>query len=236
MTSQHMEESGQVPREESAESAPLADDAVVAYLEADPDFFVRHPDLTAGLRLPHGPSGTTSLIERQVAVLRSQLDTERHRLTSFIERAREFETLSGRLHALVLQLITAHDLGGIEAVLRGALREEFETEAVALKLFPTGTDANVSDPLLGSFLGFVDREHALCGPLDTEKASALFGNEGGEIHSAALIPIRDGYRSGVLAIGSADPERFGADMGTDHLDRLGEVVSRRLGVIRQGDG
>ena len=33
------------------------DDAVAAYLETDPEFFLRHPELTARLRLPHGPRG-----------------------------------------------------------------------------------------------------------------------------------------------------------------------------------
>jgi hypothetical protein len=36
----------------------LAGDATVAaYLEADPEFFLRHPELTARLRLPPRPRG-----------------------------------------------------------------------------------------------------------------------------------------------------------------------------------
>jgi len=238
MTSQSMEESknaenGAAP---ATEPAPLEDQGVVAFLDADPQFFLRHPDLTARLLLPHGPGGSISLVERQMAMLRSQLDTERRRLAQLLERAREYEALSGQLHVLVLQLISAPDLERIESILCGALCKEFETEAVTLKLFAVGADADGSDRLLSTFLDFVDREHALCGPLDTKRATALFGDEGGKIKSAALIPIRSEIRTGVLAIGSADPERFGPNMGTDHLDRLGEVVSRRLGVIGHGDG
>jgi uncharacterized protein YigA (DUF484 family) len=136
----------------------------------------------------------------------------------------------------VLQLIAAPDLERIEAVLRESLCEEFDAEGVTLKLFPVGEGAPTSDPLVTAFLDFVDREHALCGPLDAERSNALFREVSEKIHSAALIPIRGEARAGVLAIGSSDPERFSAEMGTDHLDRLGELVSRRLGVIGHGDG
>jgi len=216
-------------------STPLGDQAVIAFLEKDPQFFDRHPDLTARLRLPHGAHGTVSLVERQMEVLRSQLDTERRRLAHFIERAHEYETLSAQLHALVLQLIAAPDFERIEAILCEALRKEFDTEAVTLKCFAVGGDANASEPLVSDFLGFADRKHALCGPLDTKRATLLFGKEGKEIQSAALIPIHGTMRTGVLAIGSVDPERFGQDMGTKHLDRLGQVVSRRLETLDRSD-
>lgn len=238
MTSETMEESGNAESEapQSSEPVSLGDQAVAAFLESDTQFFARHPELTARLHLPHGPNGTVSLVERQMAVLRSQLDAERRRLAHLIERAREYETLSVRLHTLVLQLIAAPNLERIETVLHDALCKEFETEAVTLKRFAVGADADESDPLIAAFLGFVDRERALCGPLDTERAAILFGDEGEKIQSAALIPIRGNVRAGVLAIGSSDPGRFGQDMGTEHLDRLGEVVSHRLEALDHCDG
>jgi uncharacterized protein YigA (DUF484 family) len=241
MTSQTLEETeslageGRKATESAHDPAPMGDAEVAAFLESDTEFFLRHPDLTAELRLPHGPNGTVSLVEHQLAVLRSQLDTERRRLTHLIARAREYETLSARLHTLVLQLIVAPDLGRIQAALRESLCKEFDAEAVTLKLFPVAEDAPTSDPLVAAFLEFVDREHALCGPLDEARSNALFGDDSDKIHSAALIPIRGELRAGVLAIGSSDPKRFTAEMGTDHLDRLGEVVSRRLGIISHED-
>jgi uncharacterized protein YigA (DUF484 family) len=238
MTTQPLEGSESAAGEErrTEEAAPLNDEAVAAYLEAEPEFFLRHADLTTRLRLPHGQGGVISLVEHQVSLLRSQLDTERRRLTHLIARAREFETLSGRLHTLVVQLIAAPDLQRIEAVLRESLCKEFDAEAVSLKLFAVGAEADMSDPLVAAFLDFVDRKHALCGPLDPERGSVLFDADHEKVRSAALVPIRGDVRAGVLAIGSGDPHRFGPEMGTDHLDRLGEVVGRRLGVLNAYDG
>ena len=213
----------------------IAEDAVAAYLGAHPEFFERHPDLVAGLKVRHASGKAVSLIEHQVGVLRGQLETERRRLAHLIARARDFETLSTRLHGLSLQLIAAHDLERVQAILREALCQEFNAEAVNLKLFPLEPDTAESDETLSTFLELVDREHSLCGPLDTERNGVVFGEHSDTIRSAALIPVRGDGHSGVLAIGSSDPERFGPDMGTDLLDRLGEIVSQKLRVLHAPD-
>ncbi len=230
MTSQSAEESGR-----SAE--PMAESDVAAFLEAHPDFFEHQPDLVARLRVPHASGRAVSLIEHQVAVLRTQLQTERRRLAHLIARAQEFETLSTRLHHLYLHLIAAGDLEQVESVLHEVMSREFNAEAVSLKLFPVGeSDAADSDPAVAAFLGFLDREHSLCGPLEPERNLVLFGDRSEAIRSAALIPVRTEDRCGVLAIGSSDHGRFGAEMGTDLLDRLGEIVSHKLRVLQETDG
>jgi hypothetical protein len=203
---------------------------VAAYLRGHPDFFERNPEVLADLHLHHEMAGAVSLIEHQVNLLRRQLEGERGRLSHLIARAREYESLSTRLHTLVLALLPVHDLERLQLVLHETLTREFSAEAVTLKLFPVdpleaGADP---DPLTSAFQDFLDRPHALCGPLDEVKNQVLFGDTGAEVHSAALIPIRVTGRSGVLAIGAADPERFKADMRTDVLDRLGEILSHKL--------
>jgi hypothetical protein len=205
---------------------------VAAYLRTHPDFFERNPDVLADLQVSHVTNGAVSLIEHQVNVLRRQLETERSRLSHLISRAREYESLSNRLHGLVLQLIPAADLAQLGSALEEALAREFSAEAVTLKLFPIDpVPDGQPDPLTREFLEFLDREHALCGSLVEDKTQILFGDLGAGVRSAALIPIRAPGRSGVLAIGAADPDRFKPDMGTDLLDRLGEIVSCKLAAL-----
>ncbi len=203
------------------------DAAVLAYLEADPEFFLRHPDLTAGLRLRHGPEGTLSLVEHQMVLLRAQVEGERRLLAQLIGRARDYETLASRLHGLLLQLIMAPDQEVLEAVLGASLRQEFDAEAVTLALDDgVNPERSQTEAVVGA--PAVSQASARCGPLEAESAVRLFGDAGPNIRSAALIPIRTPTQSGLLAIGSADPARFGPDMGLDHLNRLGEVVSACL--------
>lgn len=223
------------PAEDQPELREATEASVAKYLRAHPDFFERHTDILALMHIHHDVAGAVSLIEHQVTALRHQLDTERGRLAHLISRAREYETLSTRHHDLVLHLIPALDLNALNAVLHEVLRREFSAEAVALKLFPVDpaeSAAGREDPLVAAFRDFLDRPHALCGPLDPEQGLILFGEAGAGLHSAVLVPIRAGARSGVLAIGAAERERFGADMRTDLLDRMGEVVSAKLRSIQ----
>lgn len=212
---------------------PGFDGKVAAYLMTDPGFFDRHPQVLAALEIPHASGAAVSLIEQQVRVLRKQLEAERSRLTHLIARAREYEALSGRLHHLVLKLIAAQDSEQVCTLLKDALLTEFSAEAMTLKLFQIESGP-LTDPLTLAFRDFLDRHHALCGPLDQEKAQMLFGPAGARIRSAALVPVRADGHAGVLAIGSRDGERFRPDMGTELLDRLGEVVAHKLHVIPLG--
>ena len=222
---------GAAQAESQPGSGEAAESSVADYLRAHPDFFERHPQILAPMHIHHEVAGAVSLIEHQVIILRRQLDTERARLAHLISRAREYEILSIRHHELVLHLIPADDHDRLCAVLHEGLKREIGAEAVALKLFPLESAAGREDPLVAAFRDFLDRPHALCGPLDPEQGRILFGEAGADLHSAVLVPIRAGARCGVLAIGAADLERFGADMRTDLLDRLGEIVSAKLRSI-----
>ncbi|MCG6898043.1 MAG: DUF484 family protein [Thiocapsa sp.] len=221
--------------EQSAAEDPDLEARVAEYLVQNPTFFDRNPQVLAALEVPHASGGAVSLIEQQVRLLRSQLEAERNRLTHLISRAREYESLSGRLHNLVLKLIAAQDSEQVCDLLKDALLSEFSAEAMTLKLFQAESETGSgADPLTLSFRDFLDRHHALCGPLDCEKARILFGAAGAEIRSAALVPVRADGHAGVLAIGSHDAERFRADMATDLLDRLGEILGQKLRVMPLG--
>lgn len=206
---------------------------VADYLRRHPGFFDDHPDVLAAMQVPHLTSGgTVSLIEHQVRLLRKQLAAERGRLAHLISRARDYEALSTRLHALVLQLLAVNDPDQLCHLLREALLREFHADAIALELFAQAVlEGQEPDALALAFADFVDRQHALCGPLDASRAALLFGESGAGVRTAALVPIRTDGHSGVLAIGSVDPERFNPDMGTDFLDRLGEIVSHKLHAV-----
>ncbi|HYN76778.1 MAG TPA: DUF484 family protein, partial [Lamprocystis sp. (in: g-proteobacteria)] len=202
-----------------------------AYLRGHPDFFERNPGVLTNLSLTHAAGGATSLIEHQVKVLRRDLETERGRLAQLIARARDYETFSARLHALVLQLVGATDLEQVRAALHAALMREFSAQAVTLKLFALDPAEPNRDPVADAFREFLGLEHALCGPLDAVKNRILFGDLGAQVQCAALVPIRGVGCCGVLAIGANDPDRFKPDMGTDLLDRLGEILSHKLRVL-----
>ncbi|QGU31768.1 DUF484 family protein [Thermochromatium tepidum ATCC 43061] len=208
---------------------------VAEYLIAHPDFLTRHPEVLGAIEVPHGIQGAVSLIEYQVRLLRRQLAVERNRLAHLIARARENEALVIRLHRLFLQLMVVNDSAHLCHLLRETLLRDFNAEALAFKLFAHASlDRRPHDPLVNAFADFMDRRNALCGPLSPERARTLFGAAGMGIHSAAIVPIQTEGQSGILAIGSADATRFSPEMGTDFLNRLGEIISQKLRTVRLG--
>lgn len=227
-----------VPGEAPVTAPAAADDgqAVAGYLLQHPDFLTRHPDVLAQLQIPHGVDGAVSLIEHQVAVLRQQLANERSRLNHLLARAHEYDRLAARLHELTVQLITVPDLERACAALDAALREQFKAEAVAIKLFPVDPAQRANDPVVRAFATFTDRDHSVCGPLSPSQAQPLFGADAQMVQSAALVPMRGTAQGGVLAIGSRDPKRFTADMGTELLDRLGAIAGAKLTDLAHRQG
>ena len=53
----------------------------------------------------------------------------------------------------------------------------------------------------------------------------LFGDDGDNIASSVMMPLKGDNWSGILAIGSFDPDRFQPGMGVELLANLGEILS-----------
>ncbi len=223
-------------------------DAVIDYLERNPDFFERHPQLLTRLRIPHdrGPA-TVSLVERQVQVLRDKNQSLDGKLREFVDVARSNDQLIGNIHNLSCRLIRARGTLAIIDALEASLREDFG--ACEWLLVLTRTDvpelsriqhrhlrvAQRNDAELRAFETFFESSKPRCGQIRDSQRDYLFGADTTAIGSAALIPLgpSPGPNSsyGVLAIGSHDAERFTTTMSTDYLSRIGELLSAAVGEL-----
>lgn len=206
---------------------------VAAYLVEHPEFFETHPELLSELRLPHpGGTGTVSLVERQIAALRSEASRYRKQLEDLISVARENEVLNQRLHRLTLRLLDVGTLSDTLTSLQDGLYEEFQVDAVELRLF-SGEDFSETAPgggrpALDAFQEFLGQGRPVCGRLKHEQMDSLFGAQAEELASAAIIPLHAKGVIGILAIGSRSASRFHPGKGTEFLVRLGDIVSCRL--------
>ncbi len=219
--------------------------AVVDYLRRHPDFFVKHGVLLGELELPHETGAATSLIERQVAVLRHHNRQYREQLQELVRIAQDNDKLIERLQLLTLALLDTEDLSQIVALLRQALEADFHAEAAVLHLMevPAGL---LEEAAMNGFLRItahdsadapptevgkiVARRKPVCGKFSDEALEYLFGEQAAPVASAALLPLDlgDSGASGVLAIGSHDLRRFHAEMGTAYLRHMGELIGRKL--------
>jgi len=215
----------------------ITEQAVADYLFSHPEFFENHLGLLRDLQLPHPTHGqAVSLLERQVMTLRDQARQYRTQLEDLIEVARENERLHKQLHELTLALIETATIDEVFNTLQDELRNQFQADAVELRLFSSGDiekAVNEGEPGPAMFRDFMRKGKPKCGMLKEQQLTFLFGSQAGETGSVALVPITGERTVGILAIGSRDPNRFHPGKGTEFLRRLGEVVSRTLQVLSQ---
>jgi hypothetical protein len=205
------------------------------YLSEHPDFFLRHPNLLGEIEIPHESGAAVSLIERQVESLRKQLRDTRKQLNEVMEIARHNHSLQERLHRLTLMLIDAATFDEMMNALEDELHDDFKADAMELRLFSSSRiDEHLEETLnenAETFQHFFSQNHPICGQLEAEQLSYIFGAEGDRIASTALIPLKSEGVLGLLAIGSIDPKRFAPHHGTEFLTRLGEIISRTLQAV-----
>ncbi|MFV8834966.1 DUF484 family protein [Aquisalimonas sp.] len=215
----------------------LPEEAVSAYLEENPDFFARHPALVTRLRIPHECGDATSLITYQVARLRDENKQLKRRLDDLLQVARDNDRLADQLHRLTLELMDSQDLDGLLQTLKDGLRHQFQSDLVAIALLPTQGEAGGQDVLSPDdqavFGDFIKAAKPRLGRLDPAQAALLFGDAADRLGSAAIVPISDNHHvSGILAVGSFEPDRFNPSQGTVFLRQLGQLAGRALRPYR----
>ena len=218
---------------EQPQDIEIREEMVAEYLRDHPGFFINYPDLLKDLELPHDSGDAVSLIERQVRALREETTGYKRQLDRLVLVARENEALNTRLHHLTLSLTEAATFDEVVDALEDQFHDDFQAEAMELKLFSAAEADRDSNPDLDGFGQFLDNAIPQCGHLPQSKLEYLFGAQAEQIRSTALIPIKGQGLLGLLAFGSYNQHRFNPEMGTEYLTRLGEIVSKTLEVVSE---
>lgn len=223
------------------EIAEVDEAAVASYLSATPEFFDRHAQLLAKIRLPDSRGGATtvSLLERQVEVLRERSRQLERKLKEFVDVARENDTLGARVFAMARRLIAAGDRTAVVNAVEASLREDFDAGESVLVLTQPTVPAGLAEsrflrvvapdaPDLRSFDTLFSSGKPRCGQLRDSQRDFLFGKGSVGIGSVALVPLGPKGSLGLLACGSNDARRFNPTMSTDFLQRIGELIAAAL--------
>lgn len=202
---------------------------ILDFLHAHPEFFDEHPDLLNKLTVPHPVNGQAiSLTERQLLTLRDKLAQVQGKLAELVGFGEENDLIAEKVHRLTLSLLLAHDFEAVNFAVYNHLQEDFAVPHVALRIWnsilkrPVPEFIEVSETL--RFYA-ADLRQPYCGPAQHPEILTWFGEAAPHLASLALIPLRrDAQIFGMLALGSEDPERFFAEMGTMYVERIGDLV------------
>src|SRR3982751_6354226 len=180
------------------------EERIERYLALNPDFFERHQQLLARMRLPHMRTGSTvSLVERQVEVLREQKSDADRRLAEFVSVARANDALADRIHRFTRRLLRAPSAISALTALEASLREDFDAfHSVLLLTAPIESLRNGAyepflrvtapdDANMRSFDALLATGKPRCGQVRDTQRDFLFGPEAASIGSVALVAPRE---------------------------------------------
>ena len=223
-------------------TATLLDDAtqarvVAAYLKRHPEFLSEYPELAAKLTMPREQGPVSSLAVYQLNSLREKNAELERQLAELIAIAAENDRLMERVHALTVALLRANTLEVTARSVVARLSADFHTEQVRLVLFGEQPQLPRADWLLQvigpealpEFTEFLQQNEPVAGRISAEKQDRLFGARAAEIRSVAMMRLGD---AGILAIGSADPNRFQPGMGTLFLKMISATITAALARAR----
>ncbi|MBB5206353.1 hypothetical protein HNQ51_003699 [Inhella inkyongensis] len=200
---------------------------IADYLAANPSFFERHAELLHHIQLSH-PLGhrTVSLQERQAEMLRERIKGLERKIIEMIRAGTENLGHFEKLQAWTLALMQVAEPAELPERLQTELRERFQIPQTALRLFHQGGCSEDVQRFAASLT------EPFCGPNEGFEAARWLAEP---VASLALIPLRRAGETaaepstfGLLVLGSPDATRYRADMGTEFLQRVGEVSSAAL--------
>jgi len=209
------------------ELSSLLDESIIAeYLELNPDFFSRHPQLLASLKLPTPHDGTLSLVQRQHSIMRQKIATLEDEITALMGIAAQNQQLYQKFTQLFYQLLNCQTVTQLAQSLSDYFTAQLALDHVALILFSDDAPAGLAQKRQGFenlMVQRLGRHKHYFGRINQQEQQLLFKNtvEG----SLALISLGNHGELGLLAIASHDANHFHPEMDNLMLTQLCRLIS-----------
>ena len=210
---------------------------IANYLANTPGFFERHAELLSAVQLtsPHGQRAV-SLQERQMEMLRERIKGLEMKIVEMIRHSQENVGIADRLQRYIRTILLTGEASELPGRMVATLKHEFQIPQAAIRLW--GVDAEHNGAVYAEAAS--DDVKSFAASLTLPYCGVNAGFEASEwlddastVTSLAMIPLRQGEGAfGLLVLGSPDPTRYAADMGTEFLTRIGEVSSAALTRLR----
>jgi len=214
----------------NTDNLPLTDELVSAYLQDNPDFFIRNNELMTGLRLTDLQRGTVSLVERQQQQLRNKVHNLEDEITQLMSVASHNENLFMLYSDLYLRLLDCQSANELLDCLAQTTTELLSLSA--FKLYLLESDAIVHESLSkndcqGVMQNRLESSDYYFGRLQQSEQQLIFShNCTGSVVLVKLV--HDEKELGFLAISSDDAHHFDPRMDTLLLSQFKRLVAKLL--------
>ena len=219
----------------------ITENDIAEYLANTPGFFERHAEMLAAIQLtsPHGQRAV-SLQERQMEMLRERIKGLEKKIVEMIRNGQDNVAITERLHRWTRALMITANAAELPEVLVRELKQQFLIPQAGIRVW------GVAEPFtaLPFAQGASEDAKSLATSLSVPYCGANAGfeaarwlDEPATVASMAMVPLRVASGDaafGLLIVGSPDPTRYSAEMGTDFLQRIGEIASAGLARLLPG--
>jgi uncharacterized protein YigA (DUF484 family) len=175
-----------------------------------------------------------SLQERQMEMLRERIKGLEHKIIEMIRNGQDNLGIYDRLHQWTMRLLLTDDAAALPQVLLHDLKQRFQVPQAELRLWGVAeaqAALPAAQPVSDDLKAFASSlSLPYCGANAGFEASGWFDAAAG-VQSMAMVPLRregEDAAFGLLVLGSPDPTRYAAQMGTEFLSRIGEVAGAAL--------
>ena len=214
----------------------ITEDDIANYLANTPGFFERHAELLASVQLtsPHGQRAV-SLQERQMEMLREKIRGLEMKIVEMIRNGQDNVAIADRLHRWTRAIMLTANPSELPEVLVRELKHQFLIPQGGIRLWGADDAFNMlpfAQDVSGDMKSFASSlTMPYCG-VNSGFEAVRWLDDPATVMSLALIPLRHGPEHnnafGLLVLGSPDPTRYTADMGTEFLMRIGEIAGAGL--------
>ena len=213
----------------------ITEQDIANYLANTPGFFERHAELLSAVQLtsPHGQRAV-SLQERQMEMLRDKIRGLEGKIIEMIRHGQENVAIADKLHRWTRALMLTANPGELPEVLTRELMHQFMIPQAGIRVWGAA-DAFATLPFAKAVSADVKSLASsltlpYCG-VNSGFEAAQWLDDAASALSLAMIPLRHAATVeafGMLVLASPDPTRYTADMGTEFLQRIGELSSAAL--------
>jgi len=213
----------------------ITENDIANFLANTPGFFERHAELLGAVQLtsPHGQRAV-SLQERQMEMLRDKVKGLEAKIIEMIRNGQDNVALADKLHRWTRRIMLTESPADVPEVLVDELKHQFLIPQAGIRVW--GADDAYAMLPCAQAVGGDAKSFAsslslpYCG-VNAGFEAAQWLADPSTVMSLALIPLRrtpEAAAFGLLVLGSPDPTRYSADMGTDFLVRVGDIASAGL--------
>ena len=227
---------------------PITEDDIANFLVNTPDFFDRHAQLLATVRIvnPHGQRAV-SLQERQADMLREKIRALEMRLMDMMRHGTDNEVLIERMQRWVKTLLMTANARDLPYTIADHIQHDFLVPQVAIKVWGVADDYQIEPFAVGVGDEVKTFAETLSTPyvgMNQNFEAVKWLLEPSAAQSVAMVALRATRADdtpqtatkqpviGLLVMASPDAQRYHEGMGTAFIERLGDLASAALSHLR----